>query len=532
MTATKATATETMTAETGATDLTAEPWDLIVVGAGSAGCAIAARASEDPNRRVLLLESGPDYPELASTPFDLVNSHNNSYRAHDWGLDYAPTRERQVAFPRGRVVGGSSAVNTCIALRSLPEDHDEWVDAGNDEWAWDKVLPAYRRLERDLDFGSAPYHGDAGPITIRRYPPAEMLPQHGAFLETARRLDYPDCPDANDPESWGSGPQPMNKLGRLRVSCAVGYLAPARIRPNLTIAANSHVHRLVCSGGRCRGLVVERNGEQLKVEGSVVVLAAGAILSPAVLLRSGIGPKAEVERHGIELVAEAPGVGQNLSDHPALSVVCTLKEGIEVDFDDPIIQTILRYTARGSEKRNDLQIEQISFAGRPEGPAMFSIASVLEYQYGRGELRLASADPYAAPVIDARFCEDERDADRLVGCLRDALVFTRTGPLADMIDAVTFPDPARPDDDDSFRALARRFAGSGYHPSATVKMGPARDPMAVVDQHGCCHFQDGLVVADASILPFVPRANTNLTSILVGEMIGEWLRTSPGRYGL
>jgi len=509
-----------------------ENWDVIIVGAGSAGCAIAARASEDPNRSVLLVEAGPDYPKLAATPFDLVNSHNNSYTAHDWKFEYQPTRGRSVAFPRGRVTGGSSAVNTTIALRSLPEDHDEWADAGNTDWAWEKVLPAYRRLERDLDFGHEAHHGDAGPITIRRYPHDELLPQHQAFLETARRLGYPDCPDANAPDSVGSGPQPMNKLGRLRVSCAVGYLAPARIRPNLTIRAETVVRRLLCQNGRCSGIEVETADGIRELHGRLVVLAAGAIQSPAILLRSGIGPRAALEGMGIDLVADAPGVGRNLSDHPAISVVCAVKDASIIDFDAPIIQTILRYTAEGSEKRNDLQIEQISFAGRRNGPPLFSIAAVLEYQYGRGELRLASADPHVAPVIDNRFCEDDRDTDRLLGCLRDTLAFTRQGPLADMIEAVTFPDPARPDDDEALKALIRKFAGSGYHPSATVKMGPSTDPMAVVGQHGGCHFQDGLVVADASILPFVPRANTNLSAILVGEMVGEWLRTTPGRYGL
>ena len=263
-----------------------------------------------------------------------------------------------------------------------------------------------------------------------------------------------------------------------------------------------------------------------------MVVAAGAILSPALLMRSGIGPATQLEAHGIVPVADAPGVGRNLSDHPALSVVCRVKDGVAIDFDQPIIQTILRYTAAGSDKRNDLQIEQISFAGRRGGPAMFSIAAVLEYQYGRGELSLASADPHAPPIIDNRFCEDERDADRLVSCLKDALAFTRTGPLAQMIEQITFPDPARPADDDALRALCRRFAGSGFHPSGTVMMGPSTNPLAVVDQFGCCHFQDALVVADASILPAVPRANTNLSAILTGEMVGEWIRTRPQRYGL
>jgi len=152
--------------------------DIIIIGAGSAGSAIASRASEDPNRTVLLIEAGPDYPDIATTPYDLVNSHNNSYVDHDWKLDYAPTQGRSTPFPRGRVTGGSSAVNTSIALRGVPEDYDEWATLGNDEWSWKKVLPAFNRLERDLDYGDDPFHGDAGPISIRRYPHEEQLPQH------------------------------------------------------------------------------------------------------------------------------------------------------------------------------------------------------------------------------------------------------------------------------------------------------------------------------------------------------------------
>ncbi|MEZ5553146.1 MAG: FAD-dependent oxidoreductase [Pseudomonadales bacterium] len=508
--------------------------DILIIGAGSAGCAIAARASEDPNRTVLLLEAGPDYADTAATPYDLVNGHNNSYRDHDWGLTYAPTRNREIAFPRGRVTGGSSAVNTTIALRSIPEDHAEWAAAGNSEWAWGKVLPAYRRLERDLDFPDAPYHGDAGPISIRRYPSAELLPQHQAFLDTAADLGYPACADANAPDSSGAGPHPMNKLGRLRVSCAIGYLAAARARPNLTLLAGTFVRRLVFESGRCVGVETDaQDGSTVVHRAKLVVLSAGAIMSPALLLRSGIGPRRELEALGIECRADAPGVGRNLSDHPALSVVCEVKDPSLIDFDAPLIQTILRYTAAGSDKHNDLQIEQLSFAGRSgSAPAQFAIAAVLEYQYGRGELRLRDADPHSAPLIDNRFCEDERDTSRLVQCFKDTLRFTRTGALGEMIAGIRFPDPTRPLDDDAIAALCRKFAGSGFHPSGTAKMGPRSDLMAVVDQYGCAHTVEGLVVADASIVPGVPRANTNLTCIMIGERIGEWLRTRPGRYGL
>ena len=507
-------------------------YDIVIIGAGSAGSAIAARASEDPNRTVLLIEAGPDYSDIAATPFDLVNGHDNSYTDHDWSLSYSPTRGREVRFPRGRVTGGSSAVNTAIALRGMPEDYDEWASFGNPEWAWEKVLPAFNRLERDLDFGEAPWHGDAGPISIRRYPVQEMTVPQAAFLEAARTLGYPDCPDANDPASWGSGPHPMNKLGRLRVSCAVGYLAPARIRPNLAIRPRTFVTRLVIEGGRCVGVEARReDGVIERIEGRLVVLCAGAILTPAILMRSGVGPRAQLEALGIEVARHTPGVGQNLCDHPALSVACLARDAGHVDPALPIIQTILRYTAEGSALRNDLQIEMLTFSKRRDGAPAFAIAGVVEYQHGRGELRLASADPDLGPIIDNRFCEDERDLERLVGCYKDVLAFARAPAIADLAADIVFPRGGEPTDDE-IAGLCQRFSGSGFHPSGTAKMGPASDPAAVVNQFGQCHGVDGLVVADASIMPFVPRANTNLTAIMIGEKVGEWLRTRGATYGL
>lgn len=502
-------------------------FDLIVIGAGSSGSVIASRASEDPNLQVLLIEAGPDYEKLSETPFDLTNGHNNSYSHHDWSLTYEPTGNRKSALPRGKVVGGSSAVNTAIALRGMPEDYDEWASLGNSQWSWDKVLPAFKRLERDLDYGEKDYHGDAGPITIRRCPESEYLDQHKAFLDTAENLGYPSCPDANDPESFGAGPQPMNKLGRLRVSCAIGYLAPARVRSNLTIQANTSVLRLIIKNKKCVGVEAQMpNGEIKIIKATTVVLSAGAIMSPAILMRSGLGPAKQLEHHGIDVIADIQGIGKNLSDHPALSVIAEVDH--ELDYDSPLIQTILRYTAPGSEKRNDLQIELLSFIPGPK--PLIGIAAVLEYQYGRGEVSLQSADPFKAPRIENRFCENDKDLSRLVSCYKDALAFTKQKPLADSITQITFPDPHRASTEEDLAALCKKFSASGYHPCGTVKMG--NDQMSVVDQYGRFHQLDNLVVADASIMPFVPSANINLTCIMIGERIGEWIRTQKSTYGL
>ncbi len=496
----------------------AQPYDVVVIGAGSAGAVIAARASEHPNLNVLLLEAGPDYPSLAETPFDLVNGNDNSYVDHDWKLSYRPVAGgRATAFPRGRVTGGSSAVNTAIALRGVPEDYDHWADLGNSEWAWEKVLPAFCRLERDLDFGNDAFHGDAGPITIRRYGDDEMTVPQMAFLEAADALGYPACADANAPDSTGASPHPMNKAGRVRVSTAIGYLASARVRPNFTLRADAAVARLVVDGGRVAAVELE-SGE--RIEGRLFVLSAGAIASPALLLRSGIGP-------GLD-VADVPGVGQNLSDHPASMVVCEVRDGVEIDTDAPLMQTILRYTGEGSSLRNDLQIEQMSFLGRRKGAPAFGIAAVVEATFSRGSVTLA-ADGVGVE-IDANFGADERDVERLARCMLDTIRFTETKPLSDLISAVTFP--RLPIGLDAMKDLVRLHCGSGYHPSGTVRMGPESDAMAVVDQFGRARCVDGLVVADASIMPTVPRANTNLTCIMIGEMVGEWLRTNPTTYGL
>tara|TARA_B100000676_G_scaffold299600_1_gene344161 strand:- start:2783 stop:3490 length:708 start_codon:yes stop_codon:yes gene_type:complete len=234
---------------------------------------------------------------------------------------------------------------------------------------------------------------------------------------------------------------------------------------------------------------------------------------------------------GVDVVADVSAVGKNLSDHPGLFVLCKPTHLELVATDQPIIQTILRYTAPNSDHRADLQIEQLTFTGREDVP-YFGVAAVLEQVDGVGELLFSKADPFEAPTIRSRFCEVPRDAERLADCFLDALRFTETGPLGSMTEEVIFPDMNRVHDRKDVIALLRRFSASGYHPCGTARMGPGDDPNSVVDQYGRCHAVEGLVVADASIFPTVPRANTNPTSIMVGETIGEWIRTTPSRYGL
>jgi len=512
----------------GVNEAAGQTWDVVIVGAGAAGAVIAARASEDPNRSVLLLDAGPDYAVASELPDDLRNGHDNSYVDHDWGLRYKPTTRRADRFPRGRVTGGSSAVNTTIALRGIPADYDEWAALGNSAWAWDEVLPAFNRLERDLDYGAEHYHGDSGPISIRRWHDDELVPTQAAFIEAALEHGFPPSDDVNAPDAEGVGKMAMNKLGRLRISTALGYLSAARYRDNLTIRPDTTVDRVLIDDGRAVGVETAAGD---RIAARVVVVSAGAIHTPGVLVRSGVGDPDELALLGVALLADVPGVGANLADHPALAVMLKPTFGEFCAPDLPLVQTICRYTSEGSSTPLDVNIELITRATSRDGEPLFMLAPSLEQVDGRGHVRQTSADPDSTPTIDTRFGENDRDVERHAAALEDAIALTRLAPLDDFIDEVVFPDPGRGSRAE-LEHVARRVSASGYHPCGTAKMGPADDEMAVVDQFGRCHAIDQLVVADASIMPTVPRANINLSSIMIGEMVGEWLRTEPTRYGL
>lgn len=497
---------------------------LVVVGAGSAGAVIAARVTERSDRDVLLLEAGPDYPPGVELPRDLEDGTRNSWRRHDWRYSHCPT-PGQVAFlfPRGKVVGGSSAVNTCIALRPQPEDLDEWDLPA---WRWDECLPHFVRLENDLDCADS-FHGKDGPISIRRHTPDELAPWQAAFVEACRTLGFADCPDLNDPNAMpGVAAHAMNKIDGVRISAAHGYLtAEVRRRSNLRIRPGSLVRRVLTRNRRVYGVEIEsRDGEVEWIATNRVVLSGGAIGTPLVLFRSGIGPEEQVRRIGVEPVLELPAVGARLLDHPGAAIFLLPRRGTS-SFHHPLIQTALRFTSRGSPTPNDMIVQPGSFV--PIHPFLTLPVVSLMCQVGKprgyGTMILESADVRAKPRIDSRFLRNEDDHARAVEALSIAHRCASTPEMRSLARSL-WPSGSTLRNPDALGRWIFRSCGSGYHPCGTVPMGRDGDSAAATDAHGRVRGIEGLVVADASLMPTIPSANTNLTVLMMGERFGQWLR--------
>jgi choline dehydrogenase len=482
---------------------------------------------------VLLLEAGPDYATVDSTPDDLRDSWRMSLRGHDWGLTAEALPGRVIPYPRGRVIGGSSAVNAAIALRGVPADYDQWAALGNEEWTWARVLPFFRRLEDDPD-GEPGLHGRGGPIAIRRWQPDELIPIQRAFYQVCCRLGFPEVADHNHPEATGVGPFPQNRRGRLRLSTAVAYLLPARDRPNLTIRPDCLVNRVLFTGDRAVGVDIGVADERYQVCGRRVTLAAGAIGSPAILLRSGIGAAAALAELGIEPVADLPGVGAGLTDHPVARLLLVPNPG-NCNPETPLAQMVLRYTAAGSGEFNDMQ--QVIFShvdvaalGGPEAvaavgaPLAIGLPVALERPHARGRLLLASTDPRAQPLIQLNFADNPEDLRRLVAGVRLAWQIAHQPEITRHTDHVAVLTEETISSDDALVAYVRATLATQFHPCGTARMGPPGDAMAVVDQHCRLRAIRNLRVVDASVMPAIPRANINLTCIMIGERVSDWMR--------
>jgi choline dehydrogenase len=478
------------------------------------------RLTEDPARRVLLIEAGPDYgsgPE--SWPAELLDPGDVPSDSHPWGYAEAgQPADRPKPLPRAMVVGGSTTINACTWLRGSASDFDAWAEAGNPGWTFADLLPYFRRAESDPLGGSL--HGESGPVPVFRSSAAQLTPVDRAFIAAAHELGFRDVPDLNGSadQQPGIGPRPQNVAAGVRMNAAFTYLAPARHRANLAIVDGTLVERVVLEGGRAAG-VRTATGELHRADATV--LAAGAYGSPAVLMRSGIGPADDIRRVGVDVAVDLPGVGAHLFDHPlvvdGLGVYRVASETAPAN-PPPFLPLMLLARRRGGAEDIDVGI-MMGQAFDPESASYIAFPLVCLLN-ARSEGRLALTASDAEATLDIRHAHLTESAD--LEALTDGVALaadTLSSPAMTSVLELISGSREAPTGRNALASWLRRSAGTMFHPAGTCRMGPASDPTSVVDVRGRVRGVDGLRVVDASVFPLLPRATIHFPVVAVAEKL-------------